>query len=268
MNNFPITKQNMWRGPVIERKKNLSNALKWKVFTIHAKLITLAAQKWGDPDKNPSLYDAIEKAKKANVPTDNISRAIKKWTGEDKDSAQINELYYEWFATWWVGIVAKSLTDNKNRTSSNIRHIFSKYWWNLWETWSVSSFGFKFAGVVLLNLDWKELEEIEEDIIESGADDYSLEDEETLRIITQKQDLMQVVKYLQDKKYILESFGLEYVATNLIEITDFDKALKIIKLIEDLEEDEDIEKVWHNYNISDELQTQAIEAIEKARFRT
>jgi len=258
----------MWRWPVIERKKNLSNALKWKVFTIHAKLITLAAQKWWDPDKNPTLYDAIEKAKKANVPTDNITRAIKKWTWEDKDSAQINELYYEWYAAGWVWVVAKSLTDNKNRTSSNIRHIFSKYGWNLWETWSVSSFWFKFAGVIILDLSWKKLEDIEEDIIESGADDYSMEDEEMVRIVTQKQDLMQVVKFLKDKGYNLDSFGLEYVPTNLIEITDFDKALKIIKLIEDLEEDEDIEKVWHNYNIPEEIQLQAIEAIEKARFRT
>lgn len=258
----------MWRWPVIERKKNLSNALKWKVFTIHAKLIALAAQKWWDPDKNPSLFDAIEKAKKANVPADNITRAIKKWTWEDKDAAQINEIFYEWYGSWWVWIIAKSLTDNKNRTSSNIRHIFSKYGWNLWESGAVSSFSFKFAGVILLLLEWKTLESIEEDIIESWADDYSLEDDETVRIITQKQDLMQVVKYLKDKWYNLSDFSLEYVPVNFIEITDFDKALKIIKLIEDLEADEDIENVWYNYNISDELQTQAIEAIEKARFRT
>ncbi len=258
----------MWRWPVIERKRALTNALKWKVFTIHAKLIALAAQKWWDPDKNPSLFEAIEKAKKANVPADNITRAIKKWTWEDKDAAQINEIYYEWYAVWWVAIVAKSLTDNKNRTSSNVRHIFSKYWWNLWETWSVSNFAFKFVGAIYIPLNWKTLDDFEEIIIESWADDYLLEDEETLKVITQKSDLANVSKFLKENNIEITESWLEYIPSNLVDITDFDKALKIIKLVEDLEEDEDIEKVWQNYSISDELQNQVIDAIEKARFRT
>lgn len=258
----------MWRWPVIERKKWLVNALKWKTFSIHAKLISIAAQKWWDPDKNPSLFEAIEKAKKANVPADNISRAIKKWTWEDKDSAQISEMYYEWYAVWWVAIVAKSLTDNKNRTSSNIRHIFSKYGWSLWETWSVSNFAFKFVGCAHVNLNSKTVEEIEEIIIDSWADDYIVEDEDEVKVITQKQDLANVIKNLKASWLEITESWLEYIPTNLIEITDFDKALKIIKLVEDLEADEDIEKVWQNYNISEDLQNQAIEAMEKARFRT
>ena len=258
----------MWRGPVIEKKKGIVNALKWKVFSIHAKLITIAAQKWWDPDKNPSLFDAIEKAKKANVPTDNITRAIKKWTWEDKDAAQINEIYYEWYAPGWVWIIAKSLTENKNRTSSNIRHIFTKYGWNLWETWSVSNFAFKFVWIILLNLNSKKIEDIEETLMESGADDYILEDENEVKVITQKQDLAWVVKFLKDSWLEIIEYSLGYVPITLSEVTDFDKALKIIKLVEDLEEDEDIEHVWHNYNIPDELQIQALEAIEKAHFRT
>ncbi|EKE28246.1 MAG: hypothetical protein ACD_3C00084G0002 [uncultured bacterium (gcode 4)] len=258
----------MWRGPVIERKKSITNALKWKAFSIHAKLISLAAQKGWDPDKNPSLYDAIEKAKKDNVPTDNIVRAIKKWTWEDKDSAQINEIYYEWYAPGWVGIIAKSLTDNKNRTSSNIRHIFSKYGWNLWETGSVSNFAFKFVWIIYLKLNWKKIEDIEEILMESWADDYNLEDEEEVRIIAQKQDLASVVKFLKDAWLEIVEYSLGFIPNALSEVTDFDKALKIIKLVEDLEEDEDIEKVWHNYNIPDDLQNQVLDALEKARFRT
>ncbi|EKE30057.1 MAG: hypothetical protein ACD_2C00050G0002 [uncultured bacterium (gcode 4)] len=258
----------MWRGPVIERQKSIANALKWKVFSIHAKLISLAAQKWWDPSENPSLYDAIEKAKKDNVPADNIARAIKKWTGEDKDSVQINEIYYEWYAPGWVWVIAKSLTDNKNRTSSNIRHIFSKYWWSLWETWSVSNFAFKFVWIIYLNLNWKKLEDIEETLMESWADDYTQEDENEVRVISQKQDLASVVKYLKEASMDISEYSLGYVPNTLSEVTDFDKALKIIKLVEDLEGDEDIEKVWHNYNISDELQNQVLDALEKARFRT
>lgn len=258
----------MWRGPVIERKRSLTNALKWKVFTIHAKLIAMAAQKWWDPDKNPTLFDAIEKAKKANVPNDNIARAIKKWTWEDKSGVIIQEIYYEWYWVGWVGIIAKTLTDNKNRTTSSVRHFFNKYGWNLWETWAVSSFGFKFMWVILINLNWKKLEDIEEIIIESWADDYSLEDENQVKIIADRQNMWSALKFLKESGLEIAESSLEYIPQNFISITDFDKAAKIIKLIEDLEEDEDVEKVRHNYDIPDDLQLQVIEAMEKARFRT
>lgn len=258
----------MWRWPVIERQKALMSALRWKVFTIHAKLIAMAAQKWWDPSKNPTLYEAIEKAKKDNVPAENIARAIRKWTWEDKEWVQIQEVYYEGYWIWWVWIIAKTLTDNRNRTTSSVRHIFSKYGWSLGETWSVSNFAFKFMGVCVVDLWNNNMDDIEEDIINSWAADYALEDEKNVRILSEKQDLASVVKYLKEKWLNVTQFSLEYIATNMISITDFDKALKIIKLVEDLEEDEDVEKVWYNYDISDELQNQAIEAIEKAKFRT
>ncbi len=258
----------MWRWPVIEHRRQISNAQKWKVFTIHAKLISLAAQKWWDPNKNPALFEAIEKAKKNNVPNENINRAIKKWTWEDKSANQIQEIFYEWYASWWVWIIIKSLTDNKNRTTSNIRHIFTKYSWNLWESWSVSSFIFKFVWICYIDISWKKLNEIEDYIIESWASDYLKEDENIIKIITEKQDLKQVIKYLELKNINVYEYNLEYIPTNIIKITDFEQWLKIIKLIEELENDEDIEKVWSNYEMSEELEKQIIEAIEKAKFRT
>ncbi|MCK9272580.1 YebC/PmpR family DNA-binding transcriptional regulator [Candidatus Gracilibacteria bacterium] len=258
----------MGRGPVIERKRSLTNALKGKVFTIHAKLIAMAAQKGGDPDKNPTLLDAIEKAKKANVPNDNIARAIKKGTGEDKSGALIQEIFYEGYGVGGVGIIVKTLTDNKNRTTSSVRHLFNKYGGNLGETGAVSSFGFKFMGVILVNLNSKKLEDIEEIIIESGADDYLLEDEGQVKIIADKQNMGATLKFLKESGLEIAESSLEYIPQNFISITLFDKAAKIIKLIEDLEEDEDVEKVWHNYDIPDDLQMQVIEAIEKSRFRT
>ena len=93
-------------------------------------------------------------------------------------------------------------------------------------------------------------------------------DDEQLRVITQKQNLMSVVNNLKGAQMDIEEYSLEYIPSTIVEITDFDKALKIIKLVEDLEDDEDIEKVWHNYNISEDLQNQVIDALEKARFRT
>jgi len=128
----------MWRGPVVQARKNAVNAVKWKVFSMHAKLIAIAAQKWGNPDDNPSLASLISKAKKEWVPNDTIERAIKKWTGEDKDAAQITEIIYEWYAPGWIALLISTLTDNKNRTVSNVRSIFSKYGWNMWESGAVS----------------------------------------------------------------------------------------------------------------------------------
>lgn len=128
----------MWRWPVVAKRRDAVNAVKWKVFAIHAKLITVAAQKWGDIDANAALYAAVHKAKKDGVPNDNIDRAIKKWTWADKDAAVIEEITYEWYAAGWVAILVNVLTDNKNRTVSSIRHIFDKFSWNMWENWAVS----------------------------------------------------------------------------------------------------------------------------------
>ena len=128
----------MWRGPVVQARKNAVNAAKGKVFSLHAKLIALAAQKWWNPDDNPTLAAAIIKAKKEGVPSDNIERSIKKGTGEDTSAEQIVEIVYEWYAPGGVAIMVSTLTDNKNRTVANIRHIFNKYGGNMWESGVVS----------------------------------------------------------------------------------------------------------------------------------
>jgi len=122
----------------IKHRKAAQDAKKGKIYSIHAKLITLAAQGEWDPSKNPNLAMLIEKAKKDWVPNDTIDRAIKKWTWEDKSGCIIQEILYEWYGPSWIAIIVKVLTDNKNRTAASIRHIFWKYSWNLWESWSVS----------------------------------------------------------------------------------------------------------------------------------
>lgn len=117
----------MGRGPVVQARKNAVNSAKGKVFSLHAKLIAIAASKGANPEDNPSLAAAIYNAKKAGVPNDNIDRAIKKGSGEDKDAAQIVEIIYEGYAPGGVALIVSTLSDNKNRTVANIRHIFSKY---------------------------------------------------------------------------------------------------------------------------------------------
>lgn len=256
----------MWRGPVVQARKNAVNAIKWKIFSIHAKLISIAASKWWNPDDNPSLANAIYKAKKDWVPNDNIDRAIKKWTGEDKTAAQIVEIVYEWYAPGWVAVMATVLTDNKNRTVANIRHIFSKYSWNMWETWAVS-WMFHRKWVIFIDPKKYDYNNIEELVFETNAEDIILE-ENYIKIITSVEDYNEVEKFLEEKNIELMESKINFVPENEIEITDFDKALKIKKMIEAFEEDEDVAGISTNEIISEELDRQVDEFIEKNTFRT
>ncbi len=259
----------MWRWPVVWPKKTLTDNARGKVFAIHAKLIAIAARAGGDPAMNPALHDAIEKARKANVPADNIDRAIKKWTGADKDGTEITEIIYEGYSPGWVAVVVKTLTDNRNRTAKNMRHTFTQYGWNLWETGSVSSFAFKYQGYVEAHIGDQSVDQIEEWIIESGASDYEfLENNTKVRISTERSDLMSVVKFLSAQWLTLDSHGLEYSATNIVTLEDKEKILKLYALLADFEDDDDVEHVWHNADISPELWQEAEEVMSKTRFRT
>ncbi len=256
----------MWRWPVVAKRRDAVNAVKWKIFAIHAKLISLAAQSWGDPDMNPTLAMEIEKAKKAWVPNDNIDRAIKKWTGEDKDAAQIQEIIYEWYASWWPAIVVQVLTDNKNRAASSIRHIFSKAGWNMWESWAVA-WMFKRKWVIVIDSDIHDYDSIEALVMETDAEDITHEWRE-ITILASLEDFVWVEKFLREKNIEIHSSELEFVPDNTVEITDFDKALKYKTLINGFEEDEDVQSVFGNGKMSDELDEEVEAFIEKNTFRT
>ena len=256
----------MWRGPVVQARKDAVNKMKWKIFAIHAKLIALAAQKWWDPDTNPSLAMEIEKARKAWVPNDNIKRAIKKWTGEDKDALAISEIVYEWYAPGWVSIMVSTLTDNKNRTVSNIRHIFSKYGGNMWEPGSVS-WMFHRKWVIFIDPKKYSPEQIEELVYETDAEDFIVEDD-YIKIISSVEDFNNIVKFFEDKNIAILESKIDFIPDNETEITDFDKALKFTKMMDAFREDEDVNTVSSNEIISQELQKQVDEFIEKNTFRT
>lgn len=256
----------MWRGPVVQWKKAASNAVKQKVFSLHSKLIALAAQKWGDPDSNPALHDAIEKARKDNVPNDNIERSIKKWTWEDKDWAQISEIIYEWYWVGWVAVIVKVLTDNKNRTASNIRHIFSKYGWNMGESGSVS-FVFDRKWLLLIDLEKFSKDEIENLVFETDVEDFSFEDN-IARIVTSVEDFITVKKFFEEKNYEFVEANIAYVPNTTAEVDEFDKALKLTKMFDAFHEDEDVESVYLNMTIDDKLQQEVYDFIEKNTFRT
>lgn len=256
----------MWRGPVVQARKDAVNAVKWKIFSLHAKLIAIAAQKWWNPDDNPTLATLIYKAKKEGVPNETIERAIKKWTGEDKDAAQILEIIYEWYAPWGVAIIISTLTDNKNRTVSNIRHIFSKYGGNMWESWAVS-WMFHKKWVLFIDPSKYSYENIEELVFDTQADDIKME-AGFIKIITPLEKFYEIEDFFTQKDIEIYESKIDYIPDNETELDDFDKVLKFKKMVEALQEDEDVNIVSSNEIISQELEKQVEEFIEKNTFRT
>lgn len=256
----------MWRWPVVQARKNAVNAVKWKIFSLHAKLISIAAQKWGNPDDNPSLAAAIAIAKKQGVPNDNIDRAIKKWTGEDSDGAQIQEIIYEWYAPGWVALMVETLTDNKNRTVSNIRSIFSKYGGNMGESGAVS-WMFHKKWIVFIDPKIHSYDTIEELVFETEAEDIQQESG-YIKIITSTEYFSQLEKILEEKQIEVFESKIHYIADSEVELTEFEKALKFTKMMEAFDEDEDVNTVATNEIISPELQAEVDAFIEKNTFRT
>lgn len=256
----------MWRGPVVQARKDAVNKVKWKIFSLHAKLISIAANSGGNPDDNPALASAIYKAKKDWVPANNIEKAIKKWTWEDKNTSVIMEIVYEWYAPGWVSVMISVLSDNKNRTVSNIRHIFSKFGWSMWESWSVS-WTFNRKWVIFIDPKKYDTDEIEELVYETKAEDFIVEGS-YLKIITSVEDYHEVENFFEAKEIELMETKLDFIPDNDVEITDFDKALKFTKMIEAFNDDEDVSLVSSNESISDELQKEVDDFIEKNTFRT
>lgn len=231
----------------IKRKKGAADAKRGAIFTKLGNLITIAArEKGGDPDVNFSLRMAIDKAKQANMPKDNIERAIKRGTGE-LGGAQIQEYIYEGIGPNNSQYIVKALTDNKNRSAAEIRHVFTKYGGSL----GAVMWNFEIKGVIrILDEAIKNtstnLEELELELIDSGADDIKKETE-GITIITQIEDLQKVKKFLDDKEVATESADIEYIAKDTISISD-DEQEKQEKFEDALDDLEDVADYYSNVN--------------------
>ncbi|MCX6175207.1 MAG: YebC/PmpR family DNA-binding transcriptional regulator [Ignavibacteriales bacterium] len=227
----------------IKRKKGALDAKRGKIFTRLIREITIAArQGGGDPDGNPRLRLAIDNAKAANMPADNIERAIKKATGE-LEGSQISELIYEGYGPGGVAIIVEVATDNKNRTVAEIRHIFSRGNGNLGETGSVA-WMFERKGIITIKRDSKSEDEMMEIILDAGADDLSTE-EDFFEVTTALEKFEHVRKILIDKKLTIENAALHWTAKNLTPVKG-DDAEKLMKLIEAIEESDDLQNVFTN----------------------
>lgn len=225
----------------IKRKKGLADAKRGAVFTKLGNLITIAAKdKGGDLDTNFVLRMAVDKAKAANMPKDNIEKAIKRGTGE-LEGGQILELLYEGMGPANAQYVIKAITDNKNRSASEIRHIFSKHGGSL----SSVMWNFKQKGVIrILNDNFSLDDDSELELIEFGAEDIQKE-AEGITVITSMQDLQNLKKYFDDKKIITESAEIEYLAKDTTQLNETDQE-KIDKFEDALDECEDIGDYYSN----------------------
>lgn len=226
----------------IKRKKEKTDAQKAKIFTRVGRELAVAVKEGGaDPNNNSKLRDCIAKAKAANVPNDNIERIIKKAAGGDGNDYE--EITYEGYGPFGVAIIIETLTDNRNRTAGNIRHYFSKYGGNLGSAGCVS-FMFSKKGILAVDVEDVDVAALEDDAIEAGASDF-VQDEDCLVIYTDIADYDSVYKYLEGKGYKFVSAEIGMVPDNYTTLGE-EEENKVNVLLDILEEDEDIQNVWHN----------------------
>ena len=232
----------------IKHKKAATDAKRGKIFTTIIKEITIAAREGGgDPESNPRLRQAIANAKSANMPSDNITRAIKKGTGE-LPGVNYEETIYEGYGPAGVAIMMACLTDNKKRTVANIRHLITKYGGNLGENGSVS-WMFDKKGQITLKANSVDEEKVFEDALEVGAEDFEV-DGDFIIISTDPSDIMSVLDALEEKGYEVESANIDMVPKNLQNV-DSDKEQSVITLLEALEDHDDIKAVFTNFDTED-----------------
>ena len=234
----------------IMHRKGAQDKKRAKIFSRLGREISVAVKEGGpDPEKNIRLRSAIVSAKSLNMPKDNIERAIKKGEGNDPDS-NYEEVRYEGYGPDGVAIIVEALTNNKNRTAAEVRSSFSKYGGNLGETGSVS-FIFKRLGSITLNKNDINEEELFDFIAENGSEDYELNDDE-YNIFCDQKILHQLNQKIIGRFGPSNFTGLIWKSENDITVTK-DKADTLFKLLNILEENEDVQAVFSNFDVSDEV---------------
>lgn len=234
----------------IRRKKAVVDAKRGKMFTKLIKEITIAAREGGgDPDANPRLRLAVDNAKAANMPADNIDRAIKKATGE-LEGVIFHELTYEGYGPGGIAILVEVATDNKNRTVAEVRHLFSKSGGSMGESGSVA-WMFERKGIISFPQQGKTEEDILGIVLDEGAEDLSSQDE-YFEVQTPIESFEPVRKSLLKSDLLIENASLQWIAKNNISVTGED-AEKVMKLIEGLEDIDDVQNVFSNADFDEDL---------------
>ncbi len=234
----------------IKRKKEKTDAARAKIFTKIGREISVIVKAGGpNPAENSKLKDVIAKAKAANVPNDNIERIIKKAAGEGGGN-DYEELIYEGYGPSGVAVVVETLTDNRNRTAGEMRHYFDKCGGNLGQSGSVM-FMFDRKGVIVIEGEGLDEDTVMEAALEAGAEDFNF-DGEVFEITTAPNDLGVVRDALEEKGYSFLSAEAQYIPQTMSSIDDPDLVVKMEKLIDMLEENDDVQAIWHNWEMPDE----------------
>ncbi|MBI9032823.1 YebC/PmpR family DNA-binding transcriptional regulator [bacterium] len=238
---------NKWSS--IKHKKGAADAKRGKVFTKLGKEIVIAARMGGgDLEANPRLRTAVQAARNQNMPKDNIERAIKRGTGEI-EGAIYEEITYEGYGHGGVAILIDCTTDNKNRTVAEVRHALGKYGGSMAESGAVS-WNFEQKGFFMIPAEGKDEDEFMMEALEAGAEDVKLEDD-MFEVYTVASDFHTVMKNFEDAGYEPLEPALVKVPKNTINADDF--AEKLMKLLDHLDDLDDTQKVWANFEISDEV---------------
>jgi YebC/PmpR family DNA-binding regulatory protein len=235
----------------IKRKKGAADAKRGALFGKLSRAITVAAREGGgDPDMNPALHLAVQKAREANMPNDNIQRAIDKGTGAGADAATIERITYEGYAPGGVAVLVEVLTDNRNRAASDVRYVFSKNGGKLGTSGSVS-YLFERKGVILVPRNEVDEDELIELSLEAGAEDVELM-ESDYRVVTAPEDFATVRESLKDAGIAFENAEITMQPQNSVDL-DAATARQTLRLIDALEENDDVQEVYANFDISDEV---------------
>jgi YebC/PmpR family DNA-binding regulatory protein len=236
----------------IKHKKGAADKARGKLFSKLSKAIMVAAKEGGpDPAANLALQNAIEKARSYSMPKDNIERAIAKGSGADQDGANWETVVYEGYGADGVAVIVEALTDNRNRTASEVRHAFSKNGGNLGTTGAVA-WQFERRGVVLVNADGVDEEELLLAAADAGADDVQA-DGGVFQVTSPPELLAQVRQAVEAGGFAIESAELSMIPNTTVAVTDEATAKKIVRLVETLEDNDDVQDVYANFDIPEEI---------------
>lgn len=235
----------------IKHRKGAQDAKRGKIFTRLIKEITVAARMGGgDIDANPRLRSAVAAAKGENMPKDNIERAIKKGTGE-LEGETYEEIRYEGYGPGGVAVLVDCMTDNRNRTVGEVRHAFSKSGGNLGESGCVA-FMFDRKGSIIVDKDTVDEEKLMDLALEAGADDV-VEEETTFQVLTAPDDFDSVREELEKADIEMVEAAISMIPQNTIEVAEEKKAASLMRLIDTLEDNDDVQHVHANFDIPDEI---------------
>ncbi len=232
----------------IKHKKGAADARRGKLFSKLSRAIMVAAKEGGsDPASNMALQNAIEKARSYSMPKDNIERAIAKGTGEGTDGSTFETVVYEGYGPDGVAVIVEALTDNRNRTASDVRHLFTKFGGNLGATGAVA-WQFERRGIVLVPADGVDEDELVLAAADAGAEDVE-RDGSTFVVSSAPEELARVREALEAAGLALESVGLSMVPKTTVAIADESTARQVVRLVEGLEDSDDVQDVYANFDI-------------------